>query len=115
MFFKQHDVDVVNANTISVFNNNSHDVRYPWIKEYFSNIIYKDLLTGIDSVAYNKIGLNTYSEGQFEKFGPYNYFENQNQHEIIIERDNRIVYRGQLRNKSEPDKVNLLNWCAIFQ
>jgi hypothetical protein len=114
-FFKQHDVDVVNANTISVFNNNSHDVLYPWIKEYKSNIIYKDLLTGRDSAAYNYLGLNTRYEGQFEKFGPYNYFENSKQNEVIIIRGNSILYRGQLKNKNDLDKVNILNWCTIFQ
>ena len=42
LFFKQHDVDIVNANTISVFNNNSHDVYYPWIEGYKSKIVYKN-------------------------------------------------------------------------
>jgi hypothetical protein len=115
LFFKQHDVDIVNANTISVFNNNSSDVSYPWIKGYKSNIVYKNLINNSDSIAYNDIGLNTYSEGQFIQIGSYKYFENQNLHEIIIVKNEKIVYRNQQLNSQEKTKVNLLNWCSIWQ
>ncbi len=115
LFFKQHDVDIVNSNTISVFNNNSIDVSYPWIKGYKSNIVYKNLINNSDSIAYNDIGLNTYTEGQFIQSGSYKYFENQNQHEIIIVKNEKIVYRNQQLNSQDKTKVNLLNWCSIWQ
>jgi hypothetical protein len=115
LFFKQHDVDIVNANTISVFNNNSHDVSYPWVKGYKSNIVYKNLINNSDSIAYNDIGLNTYTEGQFIQSGSYKYFENQNLGEIIIVKNDKIVYRNQQRNSQDKTKVNLLNWCSIWQ
>jgi hypothetical protein len=115
LFFKQHDVDVVNANTISVFNNNSHDVSYPWVKGYKSNIVYKNLINNSDSIAYNNIRLNTFSEGQFIQIGSYKYFENQNLGEIIIVKNEKIVYRNQQLNSQDKTKVNLLNWCSIWQ
>jgi hypothetical protein len=115
LFFKQHDIDVVNANTISVFNNNAHDVSYPWIKGYKSNIVYKNLINNSDSIAYHDIGLNTYTEGQFIQIGSYKYFENQNQGEIIIVQNDKIVYRNQQLNSQDKTKVNLLNWCSIWQ
>jgi hypothetical protein len=115
LFFKQHDVDVVNANTISVFNNNSIDVSYPWIKGYKSNIVYKNLINNSDSIAYNDIGLNTYTEGQFIQSGSYKYFENQNLGEIIIVKNDKIVYRNQQLNSRDKTKVNILNWCSIWQ
>jgi hypothetical protein len=115
LFFKQHDVDIVNANTISVFNNNSHDVYYPWIEGYKSNIVYKNLINNTDSIAFHDIGLNTFTEGQFIQIGSYKYFENQNQFEIIITQNDKIVYRNQQLNSQDKTKVNLLNWCSIWQ
>jgi hypothetical protein len=114
-FRKQHDVDVVNENMISVFNNNSSDVKYPWLSEKHSNIVYKNLSSGKDSIAYDNLNLYTYTEGQMQHFGNYKYFENQNSNEIVILNEENVVFRGYQYNKFNRGKVNLLNWCQIFQ
>ncbi len=113
-FGLQHDIDFVNENTISIFNNNLTYVSYPWIPEPKNNIIYKNLETGIDSIAFDNIGLSTRTEGQFEDLGAYKYFENQNKNEIIILKHNKMVYRSGISNSHDSKFDNLLNWCVPF-
>jgi hypothetical protein len=111
-FLHQHDVDVVNNHTITIFNNNDFTFNYPWMNEYKTNIIFKDLITGRDSIVHDNIGLNSISEGQYENLNRFEYIENQNQNEIIILKNHRIIYRGGISNITDPSKVNLLNWCT---
>ena len=113
-FHKQHDVDIVNANTVSIFNNNCSDNNYPWEESFIGNIVYYNLRTKNDSSAFTDLGINTYSEGQFQHLKNFKLIENQNQNEVILLKNDNIVYRGEIRNTKDSSKVNLLNWTQIY-
>ena len=113
-FRKQHDVDIIDANTVSIFNNNASDNGYPWEESFCGGVVYYNLQNQSDSTAYTELGINTYFEGQYHRVGNYELIENQNQNEIIILNNGSVVFRGETFNSKDSSKVNLLNWTQIY-
>lgn len=113
-FYKQHDIDIIDGNTVSIFNNNSSDISYPWKKRFNSNVIFKNLKTNKDSILHENIGLDTYSEGQFQQQNQFVMIENQNKHELLILENDSLIWRGGISNSSDSSKINLLNWTQFY-
>jgi hypothetical protein len=129
-FQSQHDVDIINDSTISIFNNNTHTIwQNPdsdWTKTeskveigpLYSQILFYHFnddsfsLKDEKSMTANKI--YTFTEGLSEKLFDGAYFvEEQNSGVLWVLKDDEVLYKNVL--KSHHDGYHHLpNWARII-
>ena len=107
----QHDVDIVDPETISVSNNASKGVKYG-LGDPTSELIHIDVKTGLVDKVYKIPYFSTHTEGQITKLADYMVVENQNRHELLIFKDGQLTYKGGI-NVSKDEYRDLLNWQTV--
>lgn len=129
-FYTQHDIDIVNDSTLSIFNNNAYQVyqKAPtsWRKldsmyevgGVYSNIVYYHLdtdtyeIVGEEVFAENEI--HTFTEGLAEHLPTGSIFvEEQNTGILWVIRGDEVLYKGVLPSHHEGYH-HLSNWTRIM-
>jgi len=115
----QHDVDILNKNQISVFDNNLDTLLKNFIKKNETNetLIYdfsKNEIFSPYKTAYLKNEIKTRTEGLSEIFDNNNIFvEDQNNGRLLtMTIDGKIIWS--YINKAKDGNVYLLNWSTYL-
>ena len=134
-FFNQHDVDIVNDSTISLFNNNVTSLRK--IKNFTglseNDFSVNDTLTansvsGVMSYSFSDSTFSSTFPNQFASEGIYSeteglhhftkkgdlFIESQNNGRIYIINDEEIILRDYM-NDPIDGKVELSHWIRIYE
>jgi hypothetical protein len=111
-FIQQHDVDFIDSNNIEMFNNNSASIILPPDKR----TSYVSTYTLDTRTTQNKVLPRFYSEteGQIQRFKDYLVIENQNSGEILIFKNDSLVYRDVIHDQNNSGKKEVLNWAPAF-
>jgi hypothetical protein len=107
----QHDVDIVDPETISASNNASKGVKYG-LGDPASELIHIDVKSGLVTKVFQIPYFSTHTEGQIIKLGDYMVVENQNRHELLILKEGQLTYKGGI-NVSKEGFRDLLNWQTM--
>ncbi len=113
-FLRQHDVDIISDNEISIFNNNIsiHKKKISEILIY--NFENKSFKTKFENQLEN-LDLFTYSQGLAEFFDDGSLLiEEQNEGRIILI-DNKGNLEWEYVNKSSNNKIYFISWSRIIK
>lgn len=130
-FQSQHDIDIINDSTISIFNNNTHtkwqNEATEWTKTssplrlgpFYSEIV----LYHLDDHSFsteqkNSMEANeiyTFTEGLSEKLGDETFFiEEQNSGLLWVLKNDEVIYKNVLKSQYEGHH-HLPNWTRIIK
>ena len=111
---QQHDVDVINDSTISISNNNS-GAYHVYLESLNSNIILQNVSTLKETTICDSVGFASYTEGQ-SQFLPSNriLIENQNSSELIVVKNNTVVFKNGIKSSSKSSYHEILSWAPAF-
>ena len=111
---QQHDVDVINDSTISISNNNS-GAYHVYLESLNSNIILQNVSTLKETTICDSVGFASYTEGQ-SQFLPSNriLIENQNSNELIVVKNNTVVFKNGIKSSSKSSYHEILSWAPAF-
>ena len=114
-FNQQHDVDIVNENVLRIYNNNSAR-SYFNLSEWYSNVVTYNLETEEERTDFNELAMNSITEGQIQDVNNFVVIENQNEHELIVLDDDKIVFRGGVRypNVENQNLYEILTWAPVL-
>ena len=114
-FNQQHDVDIVNENVLRIYNNNSAR-SYFNLSEWYSNVVTYNLETEEERTYFNELAMNSITEGQIQDVNNFVVIENQNEHELIVLDDDKIVFRGGVRypNVENQNLYEILTWAPVL-
>lgn len=131
-FINQHDVDIINDSTLTIFNNNtfvdinrkgvdpkSDTASFVYAGDFYSNIIQYDLATkNISFVADSTFRANqifTKNEGLSEFLGDNTFFvEEQNPGLLWVIRNDSVIYKNVLKSQHEGHH-HLPNWTRVVR
>jgi hypothetical protein len=131
-FVTQHDVDILDDNSLVLFNNNNYVLTANESKspppdsskleiagDFYSNIVRydfsKDKLSIIGDSIFIENKIFSYTEGLIEFLDPCTYFvEEQNTGLIWIIRDDEVIYKNVLKSQQEGYH-HLPNWLRIIK
>ncbi len=131
-FINQHDIDILNDNTLAMFNNNTfvnvkRDPKKPKrikkdlvnLGKFFSNIVNYDFKTNSFSVIGDSVlkrnRIYTYTEGLMEFIDESTYFiEEQNSGLLWVIKEDEVIYKNVLESQHEGHH-HLPNWTRIIK
>lgn len=112
-FRNQHDVDLVNDSTLSIFDNNSFDYRSGNGRPFKSRIAYHNVNTNHTSHAFETIDFASDHQGKFNEINDTLFvIENWTKNELIILSRDSVHTRGCFR--IDEHHIELLNWNPYF-
>ena len=112
----QHDVDILNDSTLSIFNNNSAGTYVGLCDKFHSSIINYNINTGLYNEFILPINHSTRTEGQVQLLSDGSrVIEVQNHGLIVIyDKDGELIYSSHIRSR-DGEYNEMLNWAPILE